>query len=147
MALEYNVIENKNAYRKVSKEEYENYLKESTHKIMQLPTYIDLENDEYFIMDMYCYQLIFLCGFTLGITEINEMNYLKVFNRLSIHEKLFGAILQSTNPITKKLESKPFTLENVKLHIGTKTNGIYLSKVTWQKNLLKEIIGDKKNEI
>jgi hypothetical protein len=60
---------------------------------MQLPTYE--ENDRYYIMNVQCYQLIWLCGINIGITDITEMNYERVYNRIAIYENIFGATLQS----------------------------------------------------
>jgi hypothetical protein len=139
MALQWNVTKNKNAYREVSKDEYVNHIKENTHKIMQVPTYE--ENDRYYIMNVQCYQLIWLCGITIGITDITEMNYERVYNRIAIYENIFGATLQSKNPLTNTIDSFPYTLEIVKANIGIETNGVFLTKSKWKSNLISQIVG------
>jgi hypothetical protein len=139
MALQWNVTKNKNAYREVSKDEYVNHIKENTHKIMQVPTYE--ENDRYYIMNVQCYQLIWLCGLNIGITDITEMNYERVYNRIAIYENIFGATLQSKTLIKNNIVSMPFTLQMVKDNIGIETNGIFLTKSKWKSNLISQIVG------
>lgn len=140
MALKWDVTKNKNAYREVLKDEYLNHIKDSAYKIIQVPTCE--ENNKYFIMNAQCFNLIWLCGISIGITEITELNYERVFNRISIHEKLFGSTLQSKNPTTNQLDSFPYTLEIVKANIGIKTNGFSLTKSKWRDNLMSQIIED-----
>lgn len=139
MALQWNVTKNKNAYREVLKDEYVKHIKENTHKIMQVPTYE--ENDRYYIMNVQCYQLIWLCGINIGITDITEMNYERVYNRIAIYENIFGATLQSKTLIKNNIVSMPFTLQMVKDNIGIETNGIFLTKSKWKSNLISHIVG------
>lgn len=141
MALVWNVKENENAYREVSKEEYTDYL--SNRNIVELPTHAD--DGKYYMMTRECFTLIWLCGITIGVPNLTNENFEKVYNRINIHEKLFGCSLHNYNSKTQIREDAPLTLEIVKRNIGISTNGIYMSVDVWKKHLLKRIVDDTKN--
>lgn len=140
MALNWNVKENANAYREISKEEFES--EEDKNSLFQCPKYE--EDGKYYQMNIECNMLILVCGLAIGIPEINQDNYEQVFNRISVLESLNGTFLKSTNPQTKESFSVPFTIEMVKNNIGIKTNGITLTRSEFEKKVLGNVLGDKK---
>lgn len=137
MALNYDVRENKNAYREISKEEFE---AESVANLFQCHKYE--EDGKYYQMTIECNMLIMILGLSIGITELTEENHEKVFNRIRLIELVNGTFLAEYNTLTKKNEPHPFTIEMVKNNIGIKTNGFELSSKDFQKKLIKELIGD-----
>jgi hypothetical protein len=139
MALNWDVKENKNAYREISKEEYE---KDSEKKsFFHCPKYE--EDGKYYQMNIECNMLIFICGLSIGIPQITEDNYEQVINRITIMENCEGVFMKALNPKTNKEEPYPFTMEMVKNNIGIKTNGFILTKEDFQKKVLNSVIGDK----
>jgi hypothetical protein len=142
MALKWDVSKNENAFREVVKEEYDNYLENNKHTILEKPT--SEIDGKYYIMNTHCFQLIWLCGLSIGLPEINETNYEKVFNRIVIHERLFGTSMHQINTKTKKAEQLPFTLEMVKMNIGLWTNGTWLTSEQWKNQLMKRIVENAK---
>lgn len=140
MALEWKVSDNANAYREVSKEEYNKQHK--TNQVFELPSYYN--DGKYFIMNTECYTLIWLCGITIGIPSITEDNYEKVYNRINLHERVFGSFLHEYNPKNQIKSDKPFTLDIIKQNIGITTNGIYMDVQEWKEHILKRIIDDTK---
>lgn len=141
MALEWKVSENVNAYREISKEEYTHYFK--TTNVFELPTYYN--DGKYYMMNTECYTLIWLCGITIGIPEITKDNYEQVFNRINLHERLFGSFLHEYNPKNQIKSEHNYTLEMIKNNIGIKTNGIYMNVQEWKDHILKRIVDDTKN--
>jgi hypothetical protein len=139
MALNWDVKENTNAYREISKEEYEKDIEKQS--FFHCPKYE--EDGKYYQMNMECNMLILICGLSIGIPEINEENYEQVFNRITIMEDCQGTFLRGTNPKTNKSEPYPFTLEMVKNNIGIKTNGLKLTRSEFQKKVVDSLIGDK----
>lgn len=138
MSLNWNVQNVKNAYREVSKEEYE---QESNH-FMYLPSYE--EEGKYFVMNVECCKLIWVCGAIIGIPTIDEDNYEIIFNRINLYEKIFGCFMYKTNIHNQKVEDYPFTLDMIKNHIGLKTNGVFMSKIEWVKCVTDRIMDDSK---
>jgi hypothetical protein len=139
MALNWDVTMNENAYREISKEEYNNEPKKIS--LFQCPKY---EKDgKYYEMTLECNMLILLCGMIIGIPEITEENYEIIFNRIAILEEINGTYLKHTNPKTKENEAYPFTLEMVKKNIGVKTNGIVLKKFEFQKKVVHDAVNDR----
>jgi hypothetical protein len=141
MALEWKVSDNVNAYRQISKEEYTIYFKRNN--IFELPTYYN--DGEYFMMSIECYTLIWICGITIGIPNITEDNCEKVFNRISIHEKLFGSFMHQVNPKTEMKVEYPFTIDMIKQHIGITTNGIWMDTQEWKEKVMQQIVDDSKS--
>jgi hypothetical protein len=140
MALTFDVRPNKNAFRVISKEEYEN--ESDKRAFFQQPKFE--EEGKYFQMTTECNMLIMLMGLVIGIPELTEDNYLFVYNRISIMEKIHGSYLVVNNPKTNERESNYFTLEMVKNNIGIKTNGIELSESEFKKKVINSLFEDKK---
>lgn len=140
MALNYDVRENKNAFREISKEEYESNSNKGS--FFQCPKYE--EDGKYYEMTRECNMLIMLLGLSIGIPNLDEKNAEQVFNRISILEDTQGTFLKVYNPQTKKAEPFPFTLEMVKENVGIKTNGITLTRSEFEKKVLNQIFSDKK---
>jgi hypothetical protein len=134
MPLTWDVTKVKNAYRQITKEEYDALDKQRT--LMPNPSYKDKVKDEERYYEMYsvCNMLIFICGQSIGIPKITEDNYVKVFERISFIEKLNGSFLVEINPKTKQKTSIPITLDQVKSHIGLKTNGSVFNKQQFVSN-------------
>jgi len=141
MALNYDIRENKNAYREITKEEY---LSNTTrNQIFQCPK-IEVD-DKYYQMTIECNMLIMLLGLSVGISDLTIDNYEIVYNRINLLEKLNGdSFLKIVNPKTNKSESYYFTLDMVQRNIGIKTNGIKLSRYEFEKKILKNIFDDRK---
>lgn len=139
MALNWDVKENKNAYREISKEEYEQDVEKKS--FFHCPKYE--EDGKYYEMNMECNMLILICGLSIGIPKITEDNYEKVYNRITIIEKYNGTFLKAYNPKTEKSEPYNFTLDMVRNNIGIKTNGITLTRNEFQKKVLDELMQDK----
>ena len=140
MALNYDTIENENAFRVISKEEYDN--PSDKRDFFQRPKF---EKDgKYYQMTIECNMLIMLLGTIIGIPKLTEDTYLFVYNRISIMEKINGSYLVSENPKTKERVSNYFTLEMVKNNIGIKTNGIELSESDFRKKVVDLLFENKK---
>jgi len=140
MALHYNLknIPNQTWKINVPKEEYEaiqtkqdiknKELKKEGKKAIDLMDFnnIHIEGNKYWKLNPVTNMLIFACGLTVGIEEITEHNFLKVYNRISIWEKVFGTfIITSITDQKTKLKTnqpRPFTLEDIKNHIGLSVN-------------------------
>ena len=135
MPLTWDVSNVADAYRKISKDEYEALEKKRT--MFPNPSYHDKELDNYFEMTTLCNMLIHICGMFIGIPEITEDNYEKVAHRILVQEKLHGSYLYVVNPKTNEKEPNPITLEQVKNHIGLKTNGSEFNKTQFIKRQLK----------
>jgi hypothetical protein len=140
MALNYDVRENKNAFREITKEEYER--EENKLAIFKCPK-IE-ENDKFYEMTIECNMLIMLCGLVVGIPNITEENHERVFNRISIMENIGGTYLVDINPETNERIPHPFTLEIVKNNIGIKTNGIALNKREFENKVVSQLVNDKR---
>ena len=80
MALNWDVKQNVNAYREISREEYEM----SDRSIFALPRFE--ENGKFYEMTTECNMLIYLLGVTIGIPELTTENWEKVYNRIHICE-------------------------------------------------------------
>lgn len=140
MALNYDVRPNKNAFRVISKEEYNNPT--DKRDFFQRPKFE--EDGKYYQMTTECNMLIMLMGLVIGIPELTEDTYLFVYNRISIMEKINGSYLVNENPKTNERVSNYFTLEMIKNNIGIKTNGIKLSESEFKKKVMDSLFEDKK---
>ena len=137
MALNWDVKQNVNAYREISREEYEM----SDRSIFALPRFE--ENGKFYEMTTECNMLIYLLGVTIGIPELTTENWEKVYNRIHICEiSNGGSFLVRQNPKTKEVESYNFTKEMVWNNVGIKTNGIFLSSKQFKHKIASSMIGD-----
>jgi hypothetical protein len=140
MALNYDTIENENAFRVISKEEYDN--PSDKRDLFQRPKF---EKDgKYYEMTTECNMLILLMGLVIGIPELTEYTYVNVYNRISVMEKINGSYLVSENPKTSERVSNYFTLEMVKNNVGIKTNGIRLSESEFKNKVMDSLFENKK---
>lgn len=71
----------------------------------------------------------------VGIYEITEKNYMEFYFRVSFEEKLNGSFL--TNSKDPKQKVPPLTLEQVKSHIGLRTNAGSYTKSQFALKLFK----------
>ena len=139
MALTWDVRENVNAYREISREEYE----QSNRSIFALPRYEDTETGKFYEMTTECNMLIYLLGVTIGIPELTTENWEKVYNRIHICEiSNGGSFLVRQNPKTKEVEAYNFTKEMVWNNVGIKTNGSFLSSSQFKNKIASQMIGD-----
>jgi hypothetical protein len=140
MALNYDTIENENAFRVISKEEYDN--PSDKRDLFQRPKF---EKDgKYYEMTTECNMLILLMGLVIGIPELTEYTYVNVYNRISVMEKINGSYLVSENPKTSERVSNYFTIEMVKNNVGIKTNGIRLSESEFKNKVMDSLFENKK---
>lgn len=63
----------------------------------------------------------------VGINEITDENAEEFFARVSLNEKLFGAAL------TKGGKERPLTLEDIRGHIGLRTNAATMTRTQFNK--------------
>lgn len=133
--IQWKVDKNPNAYREISKEEYDN--SQELDGISKMPTYYN--DGKYFMMDRECYTLIYLCAICISIPEITRDNYRDVHRRISIHEKLFGASMYDYNPKKDIKTERFFTLETIKKHIGIKTKSEWLDSKDWACTIIENI--------
>jgi hypothetical protein len=137
MALNWNVTENVNAYREISKEEYEM----SDRSIFALPRFE--ENGKYYEMTTECNILIYLLGVTIGIPELTTENWERVYNRIHLCELAnCGSFLVRFNPKTKEVEPCNFTKEMIWNNVGIKTNGEYLSSSQFKNKIATSMVGN-----
>ncbi len=73
-----------------------------------------------------------------GYSCITEANYVNVFERLSIYEKMRGAFVQYAD------RSEPITLLHVKSNIGLTTNASKWTDTYFNKNLMRVMWEDAK---
>ena len=138
MALTWDVKENVNAYREISREEYE----QSNRSIFALPRYEDTETGKFYEMTTECNMLIYLLGVTIGIPDLTTENWERVYNRIHICEMANGgSFLVRQNPKTKQVESYNFTKEMVWNNVGIKTNGVYLSSTQFKNKIASSLVG------
>tara|TARA_R110002110_G_scaffold340576_2_gene550730 strand:- start:315 stop:731 length:417 start_codon:yes stop_codon:yes gene_type:complete len=130
MALTWDVSKIKKAYRVLSKAEF--YSKSDKIPIFSNPRYYDKDLDKYYEMNTETNMLIFICMF-IGMSEITEKNFNKFYDRVKLYELINGSYLKTINPKTKKPKEKYFTLEDIKNHIGLKTNAENLNKTQYLK--------------
>ena len=139
MALNWDVTQNVNAYREISREEYEM----ADRSIFALPRYEDTENEKFYEMTTECNMLIYLLGVTIGIPELTTENWERVYNRIHLCEVANGgSFLLPQNPKTKAVEAYNFTKEMVWNNIGIKTNGEILSSSQFKNKIASSIVGD-----
>jgi hypothetical protein len=140
MALNYDTTENENAFRIISKEEYDN--PSDKRHFFQRPKF---EKDgKYYEMTTECNMLIMLMGLVIGIPELTEYTYVNVYNRISVMEKINGSYLVSKNPKTSERVSNYFTLEMIKNNVGIKTNGTKLSESEFKNKVMDSLFENKK---
>jgi hypothetical protein len=138
MALTWDVRENVNAYREISREEYE----QSDRSIFALPRYEDTEKGKFYEMTTECNMLIYLLGVTIGIPDLTTENWERVYNRIHICEVANGgSFLVKQNPKTKELQSYNFTKEMVWNNVGIKTNGVFLSSTQFKNKIASSLVG------
>ena len=137
MALTWDVKENVNAYREISREEYEM----SNRSFFALPRF--QEDDKFYEMTTECNMLIYLLGVTIGIPDLTTENWERVYNRIHLCEVANGgSFLVRQNPKTKEVEAYNFTKEMIWNNVGIKTNGITLSSKQFKTKLANAMIGD-----
>ena len=138
MALTWDVRENVNAYREISREEYE----QSNRSIFALPRYEDTETGKFYEMTTECNMLIYLLGVTIGIPDLTTENWERVYNRIHICEVANGgSFLVRQNPKTKQIETYNFTKEMVWNNVGIKTNGVFLSSTQFKNKIASSLVG------
>ena len=138
MALTWDVRENVNAYREISREEYE----QSDRSIFALPRYEHTESGKFYEMTTECNMLIYLLGITIGIPNLTTENWERVYNRIHICELANGgSFLVKQNPKTKELQSYNFTKEMVWNNVGIKTNGVFLSSTQFKNKIASSLVG------
>lgn len=138
MALTWDVRENVNAYREISREEYE----QSNRSIFALPRYEDTETGKFYEMTTECNMLIYLLGVTIGIPDLTTENWERVYNRIHICEVANGgSFLVRQNPKTKQIETHNFTKEMVWNNVGIKTNGVFLSSTQFKNKIASSLVG------
>ena len=124
-----------NCYTSLTHEQYDEIKNDKRIELMPCP--IVKCEDGYIQMKRRTNTLIFLMATTLGFDEINERNYEQVFNRINYIEKLNGAY-HSAKDFDGKVEPMYYTLDDIKKHIGLKTNGTPLNKTQFLSRISKQ---------
>jgi len=138
MALTWDVTQNVNAYREISREEYE----QSDRSIFALPRFEDTKSGKFYEMTIECNMLIYLLGITIGIPNLTTENWERVYNRIHICEMANGgSFLVKQNPKTKEIECYNFTKEMVWNNVGIKTNGVFLSSTQFKNKIASSLVG------
>lgn len=80
----------------------------------------------------------------VGIDKITEKNYQEFYTRLSIHERLFGAMLRKASVpeevnVAVTHTDLPCTLEEVRQHIGLSTNAERMTDLQFGKRLMRRL--------
>ena len=128
MALHWDITKVKDAWREISKEEYESG-SEKLIIMFQCTRYYDESKDKYYEMHVECNMLIFICGMFSGIPIITKDNYERLTERIDFLESINKATyLTEVNPKTKEKKEFPITAELVKKYIGLETNGNKLTR-------------------
>lgn len=73
----------------------------------------------------------------VGFSNINEANYKEVFSRLWMLERLYGTFVGT--PRLGQNTSEPFTLGDIKAHIGLSTNCATLTNAQFWKRFRERI--------
>ena len=127
MALTWNVENVNDAWRDISKEEYES--ESGKLMIFQCPRIYDESKDKYYEMHVECIMIIFICGMFSGIPIITKDNYERLTERIDFLECINKTTyLTEINPKTKEKTQFPITTELVKKYIGLETNGNKLTR-------------------
>ena len=130
MALTWDVKKVKDAWREISKEEY-------NHEEVKLVMFTNPrceEGGKYFEMKTEMNMMIFICGLFSGIPNVTEDNCARLYERIAFLESIQGSTyLSSFNPTKKVRESIPMTMDIVRSAIGLKTNGTEMTKVQFVK--------------
>lgn len=116
----YDVKNNKNAFRLISKEEYNSPVK----TIFNIEKIRYKNNGNYYELNNDTACLIYLMTDGLiGFNKITEYNYISVFKRINILERIIfnQSFIKNVNPITNKISNFYFTEAMVKKNIGTIT--------------------------
>ena len=130
MALTWDVKNVKDAWREISKEEYDH--EEVKLLMFTNPRYE--ENGKYFEMNTEINMMIFICGLFSGIPNVTEDNYARLYERILFLETIQGSTYLSSYNATKKVrESMPMTKDIVRSAIGLKTNGTDMTKARFVK--------------
>jgi len=75
----------------------------------------------------------------VGMDKITEKNWKEFYTRLKMVEACSGCYLRGENKETGKIEDIPFTVQNVKDHIGLHTNASIYSKTRFLNNMFARI--------
>jgi hypothetical protein len=78
--------------------------------------------------------LLFLT-MVVGMNSINERNYKEFYTRVALYERLRGAVMTVLNDEGKWVDD-PYTLEDIRQHIGLWTNASNETATAWRKRIL-----------
>jgi len=126
MALQWDVREVNDAYREITKDEFDSA--ERKLVMMQPHRYYDEKENKYYEMHVELNMMIFVCGMFTGIPKITKDNFERLTNRIDFLEKLNGAYLYDVNPETNERTPRFIDKDLVKKYIGLVTNGSPLTK-------------------
>jgi hypothetical protein len=73
----------------------------------------------------------------IGMGEITEQNVSEFYNRASLYAKFFGNPIRYYDEQTEKYETRRFTANEIKNHIGLSTNVSYESPTKWRNRIWK----------
>lgn len=73
----------------------------------------------------------------IDIGAITETNAVQVYTRIEAWEKLFGAMCRMWDDTTQRAELVPCTIDDVRAHIGLRTNVSTKSDAAWWMRIRK----------
>ena len=76
-----------------------------------------------------------------GIGSVTEANYIEVFTRINIYERVSGALLSSVND-ADELVKHPYTLADIRDRIGYRTNVSNETSAQWLKRFFNSRLQD-----
>ena len=79
-----------------------------------------------------------------GFNKITEKNYLEVYARIHMQEKLFGSYRQKTTE--EGLEQFFYSIEEIKNHIGFETNASPKTTAQFTKQMWENVLRDTRRE-
>lgn len=90
------------------------------------------------------HQLIFLT-MVVGMGRITESNYKEFYKRVALFERLHGCV-QVVFAVRGKFVDAPYTLEDIRQHIGLTTNVSEEKPAAWRKRIIESWERDLVNE-
>ena len=78
----------------------------------------------------------------VGLNSITEKTAMEFYTRISLYERIFGALRSVWEEGKDIPTSKPITLEEVRAHIGLGTNANNETNAAWQRRMITNYRAD-----
>jgi len=90
-------------------------------------------------------ELLIFTTMVVGFGRITESNYKEFFKRVALFERLHGAV-RVKKDCRGKFVDDPYTLEDIRQHIGLTTNVSEEKPAAWRKRIIESWERDLVNE-